>query len=373
MTHRERWLRTLHFEEVDHVPDEEFGYWTNTFTRWHEEGLPEEINENGIADRYFGFAPRTGVPVNIGLMPAFETEVLEETGEYRIVRDTEGTIKQEFTDGTDTIPRFIRFPIETRADWEKFRERLDPTDPARYPENWDEHVQRLNNSDVPVVVGCGSLFGRFRDWMGFEGISIKCMDEPDLIQDMAEYWVYFMETVLARAVRDIKKIDAGSFWEDMCFNKGCIISPKMFREWLTPRYKRITDFVRQAGADIFYLDCDGNITDVVECWLDGGVNMMFPVEVAAGSDPFEIRKRWGKRVLLLGGVNKRALALGREAIDEELRRLVPLVEQGGVIPHVDHRVPPDVSYDDYLYYLRRKRELLGIPQPRHGDGVRLEA
>ena len=39
------------------------------------------------------------------------------------------------------------------------------------------------------------------------------------------------------------------------------------------------------------------------------------------------------------------------------------MDEGGFIPHVDHRVPPDVSYDDYLFYLRTKRELYGIPEP----------
>ena len=43
MTHRERWMRALHFEPVDHVPDEEFGYWDNTLAAWHQQGLPEEI------------------------------------------------------------------------------------------------------------------------------------------------------------------------------------------------------------------------------------------------------------------------------------------------------------------------------------------
>ena len=47
MTHRERWLNTLHFKPVDHVPDEEFGYWDETFTTWHPQGLPLEINNNG--------------------------------------------------------------------------------------------------------------------------------------------------------------------------------------------------------------------------------------------------------------------------------------------------------------------------------------
>jgi len=56
-------------------------------------------------------------------------------------------------------------------------------------------------------------------------------------------------------------------------------------------------------------------------------------------------------MLLRGGVNKRALISGRAAIDKELARLAPLVEEGGFIPHVDHRCPPDVTYQNYLYYL----------------------
>ena len=67
MTHRERWLKTFHFEPVDHVPDEEFGYWDDTLRRWHSEGLPEFVNDNGKADQWFGFAPRRGVPVHHGL------------------------------------------------------------------------------------------------------------------------------------------------------------------------------------------------------------------------------------------------------------------------------------------------------------------
>lgn len=365
MTHRERWLNTLHFKPVDHVPDEEFGYWDETFTTWHPQGLPVEINNNGIADRYFRFAPRVFVPVSSGLKPGFETRIVEETEKYQILQGGDGALQQVFTDGTNTIPRYLRFAIETREDWENFKERLDPYDPERYPADWDEHVKRLNQADVPVVVDCGSLFGRLRNYIGFENISIMCMDHPDLIEEMVEHWTWFITTLLERSVADVR-IDAGAFWEDICFNKGCMISPTMFRKWLTPRYKRITDLVSQAGADVFYVDCDGNIMDVVECWLDGGVNTMFPIEVAGGTDPIELRKRWGKRVLLLGGVNKRPLAGSRADIDAEVARLLPLVEEGGFIPHVDHRVPPDVSYENYLYYLQRKREALGIPDPGIG-------
>ncbi|MBU0609987.1 MAG: hypothetical protein KKI08_19030 [Armatimonadetes bacterium] len=364
MTHRERWLNALHFQPVDHVPDEEFGYWDETFPTWHAQGLPEEINNNGIADRFFGFAPRRGVPVNIGLLPGFEGgQILEETDEHIISQDADGVKKITFKDGHSSIPRYLEFPIKDWDSWQRFKDRMDPDTPGRYPENWDEIVPQLNASDCPVIINLGSLFGRFRDWVGFENIAVMCMDQPDLIEDMVETHTNLVIKTVERAVREVK-IDAGAYWEDMCFNHGCIISPKMFREFLTPRYKRINDFVREhSGCDLFYVDCDGNIMDVLPCWLEGGVNVMFPVEVHGGTDPVEIRRLYGHDCPMMGGVNKRAMAAGKEAIDAELRRLEPLVNEGGLIPHCDHRCPPDVTYEDYLYYLKEKRAMFGIPEP----------
>ena len=86
---------------------------------------------------------------------------------------------------------------------------------------------------------------------------------------------------------------------------------------------------------------------------------MLPVE-AAHTDPVVLRETQGENMLLFGGVNKRELAKGMESIDRELERLRPLVESGGYIPTVDHRVPPDVSYKDYLYYLEKKQEILQV-------------
>ncbi len=362
MTHRERFLKTYRFEPVDHVPDMEFGYWDDTFTRWHAEGLPEQINDNAIADKYFGFAPLAGVPVNVELLPFFEERVVEETATHKIIINDFGVKCQIHKDGTDGIPRFLDWTLKTPDDWEIFKERLNPHDPARYPDNWDETVEALNNSTVPVQVAAGSLFGRIRDWMGFENIAVAIMEQPEWVEQMMEDITQLSCTVLQEAARHVR-IDCAMFWEDMAFRGGPMISPKLFRELMTPRYKRITDVLKQAGCEVFIVDCDGDITLLVEHWLAGGVNCMFPVEIAAGTDPYQLREQYGRDVLLLGGVNKRALAQDRAAIRAEVDRVAKLVEQGGFIPHVDHRVPPDVSYDDYLYYLQYKREVLGLPDP----------
>jgi len=366
MNHRERWLRTMHYQPVDHVPDEEFGYWDDTLRLWHKQGLPEHVRDNGAADRYFGFAPRGGVPAHLGLIPAFQPRIIEETDRHRIQVDSSGVKSIVHKDGSSSIPKYLEFPIKTRADWESFKERLNPDEPKRHlsDEEWSRLKQRWANRDYPLGVGCGSLFGWIRDWMGFESASIACAEDPDWVEEMMEHITNLVVRVIERPLREVQ-VDFAAFWEDMCFNKGPIISPRMFKQMMVPRYKRITDLLKRHGVDVVYVDCDGNINELVELWLEGGVNCMFPMEVRAGSDPVAIRRRFGKSVLMMGGVNKLRLAEGPAAIRAEIRRIEPVVEEGGYIPHVDHRVPPDVSYQDYLYYLRVKREAFGIPEPPH--------
>jgi len=368
MTDRERWIRCMHFQPVDHIPDEEFGYWDETFKVWHEQGLPEEINDNTVAERYFGFSARSEVPVILGLYPEFGRKIIEETEKYQIIMDTDRVKKKVFKDGTSTIPHYLEFPLKGRREWEEiFKPRLDAKLKVRYPENrrgWEEIKARYNdpNWDKPVGISIGSLFGWLRNWAGFEGIAMMCYDDPDLVQEMVSHLADLTCSVIKRSTKEIR-IDYGAGWEDMCFRQGPIISPKMVRKFLTPNYKRITDILRENGCDIIYTDCDGNINEMIDPWLEGGVNGIFPVEVAAGSDPVAIRKKYKDKVVILGGVDKRALIAGKEAIKAEIKRIKPYVLEGGWIPHVDHRCPPDVTFENYLYYLDVKRETFGIPKP----------
>jgi len=368
MNAKERWIRCMHFQPIDHIPDEEFGYWSETFPQWHKQGLPEEIDNNNIADEYFGFSPRSTVPVKLGLIPNFERKIIKETEKYQIIIDTDGVKKQIFKDGTSTIPHFLEFPLKGYKEWEElFKPHLDIKLAERYPENrndWEEIKTQYNNSNwnKPVGIGIGSLFGWLRNWAGFEGISTLCYDDPELILEMVSHLASLTCAVTKQSAQEIK-IDYGAGWEDMCFRQGPIISPEMVRKFLTPNYKRITDILRENGCNIIYTDCDGNINKMIDPWLEGGVNGIFPVEVAAGTDPVAIRKKYKDKVVILGGVNKRALIAGKEAIRKEIKRIKPYVLEGGWIPHVDHRCPPDVTFENYLYYLDVKRETFGIPKP----------
>jgi hypothetical protein len=97
---------------------------------------------------------------------------------------------------------------------------------------------------------------------------------------------------------------------------------------------------------------------VVPMFMDGGVDILWPLERASDQDPVRLRRKFGKGLRLWGGVDKRILAEGPAAIDAHLRTMLPLIEEGGFVPHVDHTVPPDVSHDNFCYYMESKRKLL---------------
>jgi uroporphyrinogen decarboxylase len=149
-------------------------------------------------------------------------------------------------------------------------------------------------------------------------------------------------------------------WEDMCYNRGPLISPEMVREVMGPQYKRVTDLLRQYGCDIVVLDCDGKVDDLLPIWLANGVNVAFPLEVGTwGADPIEYRRRFGKNLLIMGGFDKHILAKSKDDILREIERLAPLCEEGGFIPFCDHRVPADVSLENYLYYVEQAKGIWG--------------
>jgi len=362
LTHRERFRRQMHFQTVDRGVHWEFGYLQETIDRWHKEGLPTEITAGegaGSIESYFGVDPVAWAPTSTGLIPDFsgETKVLKEGDGKRTVQHPDGTIAEIQTRGQATIPHYIRMPISNRDDWKRFKERLDPATPERQCD-WKKAGEELLRSDLPVWIGLGSYFGTPRNWIGFENLAIMCYDDRPLVEEIVETLANLYYDQLEKALHYIQP-DFAAGWEDICFRNGPMISPQMFREIVGPHLKRVCDLLRAHGCDVILTDCDGDVKPLIPVWLECGLNCMFPLEVQGGSDPVIIRKEYGKQILLRGGVNKHALSKTKKEILDELKRLEPLVHEGGFIPGVDHRTPQDVSYENYKYYIREKLALLG--------------
>lgn len=352
-------LRVFKFEEVDRVPDYEFGYWRETIDRWHAEGLPLHLHTNRDLEGYFGLEGWESiefVPVVTGIWPSPPSRILREYGDKEVVSDGLGGIYVR-KKWTSTIPHYIRYPLRSRDNWERIRPFFDPDTPGRMPLNWEEVAEGYRERDYPLGMRIGSLYGWLRNLMGVEGIARAFYRDPDWIAEMMDALVELWISLIRRTLRDVR-VDFATWWEDMCYSRGPLISVRLFEEFMVPRYRRVTNVLKEYGVEVNILDCDGKIDALVPGWLEAGINCMLPIE-ARYTSPIELRRKYGRRILLMGGVNKLALIRGRKAIEREIQRLAPLVEEGGYIPMVDHRVPPDVSLDNYLYYLKTKRKIIG--------------
>jgi uroporphyrinogen decarboxylase len=139
--------------------------------------------------------------------------------------------------------------------------------------------------------------------------------------------------------------------EDMAFKGFSMISPAMVREHLLPVWTRWGKLVRAAGCPVYAMDSDGFVGELIPLWIEAGITVCDPLEVAAGNDIVELRSRFGRRMAFRGGVDKREMAKGGTAIDAEIARVRPVIDAGGYIPGCDHGVPADVSWPDFVRYV----------------------
>lgn len=362
MTDRQRFHATMHYQARDRAPICDFGFWPETLVIWHDQGLPEWVNESNASeffgmDRYEG-----GTGLNVELVPPFEVRVLEDRGDHEVIQQGDGVrvLRRKFM---SSIPQPQGYLLTDRRSWKKYyKPRLDPDHPARYPANWAEQVRIWTDPhrEYPLTLPGGSLYGWLRNWMGVENISYVVYDDPAWFEEMVETIADCILGVLNRALQTGGQFDSCGMWEDMCFNAGPLLSPTHFKRYLVPHYRRITDLLRRHGVDVIWVDCDGKIDALIPLWLEAGVNCMFPIEVGVWkADPIQYRKQYGKDLLLMGGFDKHLLMDSKQAIEKEIDRLTPLVEEGGYIPFCDHRVPPDVPLEHYLFYLETARRVWG--------------
>jgi len=367
----DRYYRTFTYQKADRVPDVEFGYWPQTLRRWLKEGMDLNLTRdetkhmfNARVNSFFGFDEphehKLGLKVQMN--PRFEEEVIERRPHSTIVRDASGCTAERFLSNQEesSIPHFIDFPIKTPDDWAAMKEeryRID--DPARdwNEKEWAELRSAVGEGKMISMI-CPGPYGMLRNWMGFENLSIAFYEYPEMIHDMVDH-ITEMSVRQLRGIPPDIPVDHSTWWEDMASKNGPFVGPAMFREFLQPQYRRIQDELKKRGCCLGIVDCDGNPHDIVANWLEEGVNIMFPLEVQAGVDIYAWRREFGRELRLKGGIAKQPLVEGGSAIDVELERIRPMLEEGGYVPHLDHLVPPDVPYDNYRRYLEKKRELIG--------------
>lgn len=342
-----------------------FGPWRTTWERWQQEGMPPAAENHASL---FGVeTPPQPLPVLCGPCPRFEYQVLSDDGEFVVSVDSWGIVRRDFKH-SESMSQFLDFPVKSRRDWERYKaERLDPDNPERLAGDWRARAAEWSAAGYPIQLGAfpdTGLFGGVRWLMGDEECLAAFCDAPDLIHDMMERLTDVYLSVFNQVVAEVQ-VDVIHIWEDMCGRQGPLIGPKMWERFMGPGYRRIKAFADAHHIPVISVDTDGNPDLIIPPMMRAGVNLLLPLEVAAGCDVNAMQRRYPE-LAFVGGIDKRALAIGPEAIDAELERIWPAVERGRFIPGLDHLVPDDVSWENYRYYAEAlKRRVMQTAELEH--------
>ncbi|MBI4978015.1 MAG: hypothetical protein HZC28_11060 [Spirochaetes bacterium] len=368
MTQRERYVNALLYKETDVLPLTPGGGRKSTREAWYGQGLPRNVRDiTEYAYRSAGGTrewPRhngyTDFPVLERMMPMFEEKVIEVKEDSHIVQDWKGNICEigkEFDvsylrNAVDFVTRrWIKCPVENRADWEDMKRRYNPDDPARLPADAAARADKLLSRDWFLEFHFSGPFWQLREWLGFENLCMTMANDPDFVHEMLFFWQEYIVQLMENAFRYVTP-DSVHISEDMAYKSYSMISPEMTREFLMPVWRRWGEVIRAHGIKLFACDSDGFIGELLPLWIEAGINVCDPIEVAAGNDIVAFSKRFGKNMAYRGGVDKRAMAKGGRVIEAEMERIAPAIANGGFIPSCDHGVPPDVSWPDFVNYTK---------------------
>jgi uroporphyrinogen decarboxylase len=148
------------------------------------------------------------------------------------------------------------------------------------------------------------------------------------------------------------------------------MAPAMYRDLIFPAHKRVFDFAHSRGLPVV-LHCDGFVEPLIPHLIEAGINCLQPLEVKAGMDLSKIKRQYGERIALIGGMDVRELIsndLGR--VRRELERKLPQAMVGsGYVLQVDHSVPNQVDYETYKYFVENGLQMGTYPpvRPAHAS------
>ncbi len=340
----------------------EFGYFT--LDKWRRE---EGLAENADLNKLFGFDPQGSVGVGglgwceAGFSPIFEEKVLEDRGDYELVQDFAGRAVLCFKGRRNGfMPEYVDHPVKDMKTWEEnCRWRMNPDSPERQTE-MDKYLPdavakaKQGMFVVQRVVG-GYMY--LRSLIGPEQLLYMFYDDPDLIHACMQQWFTLADSVIARHQQHLT-FDELFIGEDICYNHGPLISPDMIREFLLPYYQQLLTNMRRRQLDKnrhlgFQVDTDGFCDPVIDLYRELGMTHMSPFEVASDCDVIRTGEQYPD-LRISGGVDKRVLAQGPEAIDRMIDRIFPVMQKrGGFLPTCDHGVPEEVSLKNYLHFRKR--------------------
>ncbi len=379
MNARERLLTTLNFQEPDRVP---FDMGSTQVTGINETayrnlrqayGLPEkEIifsdQIQGLATLDEDFMQLVGIDTR-GLFPLNSHNWNVNTadgGDYWLYHDEWGidhrkpkehglyfSIYQEPLKNEKLTAEAIKnYP------WPDFKDRVRI---AGLKEAAEQH--RANGYAVVIKDPFAGIFEMSQRICGMDYLLMLMASDPELagmlFDKMKELKIDFFSTAL-QTLGDL--VDVVCIMDDYGTQVSQIISPRMYRNQIKPRWKEVLACVKEhaPNAKRFLHSC-GNVRPMVPDFLEIGIQILNPVHIrATGMDPAQLKKDFGENIVFWGGGvdTQGVLPMGTpdEVREDVKRNLEALMPGGGYVFNTIHNIQADVPVANIVAMIETLRE-----------------
>lgn len=338
LTERERILRAYRHQEADRIPMLDTA-WKGTVKRWEKEGLPQGVSW----EDHFGFDKVTRVSTDNS--PRFERRIIEKTDRYTIETTKWGVTQKVFNE-LDSTPECLDYYYDSSDRWEEAKAAMLTDYENRIP--W-KHLEE----NYPKWKAEGR-FIQLVAWFGFdvahshmigtENFLIGILDEPEWAKDVFETYLTTSLNLCQKILDAGYEFDGILWYDDMGYKGSPFFSPATYRELLMPYHKRAVDFAHERGMVAELHSC-GYIEPLLPDVVSTGIDMLNPLEVKAGMDPFALKQKYGDKLAFHGGINAQ-LWDNPEKVMAEMERIIPAMKEGGgYVFASDHSIPNSVSFE----------------------------
>ncbi len=349
MTSRERFARMFDHREADRIPIID-GPWPATIERWHREGMPEGAD---YVD-YFGLDRVVGIGVDIS--PRYPARTIEETDEYVIHTSSYGVTMRNWKHAGG-VPEFLDFTIKDPESWAEAKARMQPSDDRIAWDHLKTNYPAWREQGAWIQGHLWFGFDVTHSWtIGTERVLTALVEQPEWMADVFGHFLDVNLALLERVWDAGYTFDCVTWPDDMGYKHSQFFSVRTYRRLLKPLHKRVVDWAHSRGVKVALHSC-GDVNPFLPEFVDVGIDCLNPLEVKAGMDPVAIKRMYGDRLVLHGGINA-VLWDDLDAIGAEMRRVIPELKRGGgYIFSSDHSVPSSVSLEGFRYIVNLAKEL----------------
>jgi uroporphyrinogen decarboxylase len=245
----------------------------------------------------------------------------------------------------------------------------DPHDPAQFAGLREQAKHLYENTDYVVgadAIKAGMLMNSLQ-LRGYDQFFMDLVLDVDLAELLMDKILWTLKEMWTRYMEEVGPyVQIAYVTDDFGTQKSMMVSPKMFRELIKPRWKELNDHIKSLGDVKIMFHSDGAILPLLDDFIDMNVDILNPVQtsVVGLEDTFALKEKYGDRLSFHGAIDVQQMmpnASVEELEQEVARRIYDLGRNGGYILAPCHNIGHDIPPENIVALFQKARELGNDP------------